>query len=149
MGAGMPEPLMPLTPLTPEQSRAQVIDAATEIVSALHLPVLRAAFWHGACRDSGAGPFRGQMRISYPLAASAGRAQTEIAEMVTKLIGNGWSADPDFRSHSPALTKANVVAIFRSQNAGISTRGIEVIGECRDVTTASHLEHGTQWVSLG
>lgn len=141
-GAGMPEPL------TPEQSRTQVMDAATEIVSTLNLPVVRAAFWHGACHDNGAGPFRGQIRISYPLAASTERSQGEIAEMITELIENGWSADAGFRSHSPVVTKKNVVAIFRGQSAGVSSRGIEVIGECRDVTTASHLDHGTRWVSL-
>lgn len=144
-GVGMPEPL---TPLTPEQSRAQVIEAATDIVSTLNLPVLRAAVWHGACHDNGAGPFRGQMRIYYPLAANAEQSEAEIAEMVAVLVANGWSGDPDFRSHSPVVTKNNVTAIFRGQIAGVSTRGIEVLGECRDVTTAGHLDHATRWVSL-
>jgi hypothetical protein len=40
-------------PLTPEQSKAQVIDAANEIVSTLKLPVIEPAFWRASCNDQG------------------------------------------------------------------------------------------------
>ena len=123
--------------LTPQQSRAQVLDAGAEIAATLNLPVLRAVFWHASCNDQGRAPFRGQLRISYPPAASRRESEIQIAAMITRLTATGWSADPDFHSHSPAVRKNGVTAVFRGQNASVASRAIEVIGQCRDVTTAT------------
>lgn len=121
--------------MTPDQSRAQVIEPANEIVAALDLPVVEAYFWHSPCSDDGKGPFRGKVAIWYPLAASFEESEAQIADMVQRLQSIGWTADPEFRSHSTALKKNNVVAVFGPQNASTPNRGIDVYGECRDVTT--------------
>ena len=68
-------------PLTPEQSKAQVIDAAQGIVGALKLQVIEPAFWHASCNDQGEAPFRGQMTIGYPRAASFEASDAEVAQM--------------------------------------------------------------------
>lgn len=136
-------------PLTPEQSRAQVLEAAREIVTVLNLPVVRAGFWHAACNDLGKAPFRGQMLISYPRAADDERSDAEVDAMITRLRAHGWTADPGFHSHSPVVTKNNVTVIFQRQNASVPTRGIEVLGECRNITTRSQNDDGSEWVSLG
>lgn len=122
-------------PLTPEQSKTQVMDAAHEIVSALKLDVVEAAFWHASCNDQGDPPFRGQMRVAYPPAASFAESDAQIAGMVQKLRAAGWVGDPDFHSHGTALTKNNVVAVFGPQNVSNPNRDIELFGECRDTTT--------------
>jgi hypothetical protein len=124
-----------LNPMTPDESRRQVLDAARQVVSTLGLDVVDAWFWHAACNSRGEPPFRGQMRIGYPLATSSRAAGEQIATMVGLLRRAGWSADPNFHSHSPALRKNNVIVVLRPQDPGASTRGLEVIGECRDVTT--------------
>ena len=124
-----------LNPMTPDESRSQVLDAARQVVSTLGLDVVDAWFWHSACNSRGEPPFRGQMRIGYPLATSPRAAGEQIATMVGLLRQAGWSADPNFHSHSPALRKNNVIVVLRPQDPGASTRGLEVIGECRDVTT--------------
>ncbi|ORW06610.1 hypothetical protein AWC14_01485 [Mycobacterium kyorinense] len=38
-------------PITPEQSRAQAVDAASEIVHALELHLVKAVFWYSSCDD--------------------------------------------------------------------------------------------------
>lgn len=144
-GAVMPEPV---SPLTPAQSRALVMEAAAEIVSTLNLPVLRAAFWHSSCNDQGRAPFRGQVRITYPAAATAGESESQIGAMIRQLTNTGWSADPGFRSHSPVLKKSGITAILRDRNASVPTRAVEVLGECRDVTERRQLDERPQWIVL-
>lgn len=124
------------SPVTPEQSRAQVVDAATELVDALDLTVVEAFFWHASCNDQGEAPFRGQIRIAYPPAASFEESGEEIAQMAQRLQSSGWSPDTDFKSHGTVLKKNNVVAVLGPQNASNPNRDIQVYGECRDVTTA-------------
>lgn len=135
-------------PLTPEQSRAQVVDAATEIVTTLHLPVLRAAFLRDSCNDQGLPPFRGRVRISYPRADTYRRSEAEIADMIELLAAQGWADNPDFHSHSRAVAKNNVTAVFQNQNASVVDRAIDVLGECRDITTPSQLDADSEWITL-
>lgn len=122
-------------PMTPEQSRAQVVDAATELVDTLNLPVVEAFFWHSSCNDQGEAPFRGQIRIAYPPAASFKESGEEIAQMAQRLQDSGWTSAPDFKSHGTVLKKNNVVAVLGPQNASNPNRDIQVYGECRDTTT--------------
>jgi hypothetical protein len=124
-------------PVTPEQSRAQVLDAATDLVDALDLPVVEAFFWPSSCNDQGEAPFRGEIRLSYPPAASFEKSDEEIAQMTQRLQDMGWSPDADFKSHGTVLTKNNVVAVLGPQNASNPNRDIAFFGECRDVTTAT------------
>jgi hypothetical protein len=55
--------------------------------------------------------------------------------MVAVLQHVGWSGDPNFHSHGSVLKKHDVTVDFAPQNVGTPTRDIELLGECRDVTT--------------
>jgi hypothetical protein len=135
-------------PITPEQSKAQVIDAARDIVGAVDLQVVEAVFWRGSCNDQGDAPFQGKMRIAHPLAANFQAADAEDAQMIKRLQNNGWTTDLDFDTHGKALKKNGVVAVFRPQNAATSTRGIDLYGECRDITTTKDTKGNTETVNL-
>ncbi|BBY28131.1 hypothetical protein [Mycolicibacterium sediminis] len=135
-------------PITPEQSKAQVIDAAKEVVSTLGIEAIRPAFWHASCNDQGEAPFRGQMRIGYPQAGSFEASDAEIASMVQRLESNGWSKAPDFLTHGTALQKNGIVAVFSPQNVSVPTRSLEFFGECSDVTTSKEAGGETEIVSL-
>ncbi|MCV7177571.1 hypothetical protein CG716_27890 [Mycolicibacterium sphagni] len=136
-------------PLTPEQSRTQVMDAAHDILGTLNnLQVVEAFFWRGSCNDQGDPPFRGEMRIAYPPAASFAESESQIAQMVDQLRHAGWGSDPDFHSHGTVLTKGNVVAIFGPQNVSTPNRDIQLLGECRDVTTTKDQSGKTERVTL-
>ena len=130
LGNGVPDPM------TPEQSKAQVVDAARELVGTLDLRVVEAFFWHSACNDQGEAPFRGQIRIAYPPAPSFEESDAEVAEMAQRLESAGWSRDSDFLSYGTVLEKNNVVAVLGPQNVSTPNRDIQVYGECRDMTTA-------------
>lgn len=134
-------------PMTPEQSKTQVVDAAKEVVATLNLPVVDAVFWHSSCNDQGEAPFRGQIRIDYPPAPSFAESGEEVAQMAQRLEDRGWSTDTDFRSQGTVLKKNNVVVVLGPQNASVPTRDIQFFGECRDLTTAKG-DNQTEKVNL-
>ena len=131
---GVPNPMRP-APMTPEESRSQVLQAAREVVATLGLDVVEASFWHSACNSRGDPPFRGRMRIGYPPARSPQAAGDQIAAMLDLLRAAGFSADSTFLSHAPALKKNDVIIVLRPQDPNSATLGVDVIGECGDVTT--------------
>ncbi|ORW06609.1 hypothetical protein [Mycobacterium kyorinense] len=135
-------------PMTPEQSKAQVVDAAREIVHALGLHVVKAFFSHSSCNDDGDRPFRGEVNIAYPPAPSFEASEAEIAKMVQRLQSLGWTGDPDFHSHGSVLKKNNVVVTFYP-GTGSQDSGIDVLGECRDVTTPKQAQGSTEEIKLG
>ena len=135
-------------PITPEQSKAQIIDAANEIVSALDLETIEPAFWRASCNDQGDPPFRGQMRIGYPLAADADASSAEIEKMVQQLESKGWTGDPEFKTHGTTLKKNGVTAVFGPQGVGDTSQSLELFGECRDVTTTKENKGNPEIVTL-
>jgi hypothetical protein len=122
--------------MTPEESEAQVVNAAREIVKTLDLKGASAYFSRESCNDQGEPPFRGVVGIAYDHAPTLDESRAEIQRMVTVLKQHGWSDQGDVHTHAPAVTKQGVAAIFDPyspvQNAGGS---ITIDGECRDMTT--------------
>jgi hypothetical protein len=123
------------SPLTPEQSRAQVVDAATDIVHRLQLTVVSANFSRASCNDQGDPPFRGEVVIFYPSKPNLEEANAEAEQMAQRLRNAGWTSDDSFTSHATSLQKNNVEVVFYPANASVPQGHIDLLGECRDVTT--------------
>ncbi|MDH6246938.1 hypothetical protein M2432_004601 [Mycobacterium sp. OTB74] len=138
-------------PLTPDQAKAQVIDAAREVVGLLGLRVVdgKANVWLESCNDQEDPPFRGAGIVGYPKAASSAEADAELANMIRVLQEHGWSGDPDFYSHGSVLKKNNVVVDFARQNDFFETRNFDIRGECRDVTTTKATKGSTEPIVFG
>lgn len=135
-------------PLTPEQSKAQVVDAARDVVRALQLEVTRVVFWRASCNDRLEAPFRSVISIWYPTAPTLETSDAEVAEMIRRLQADGWTGDTEFASHGAAVAKREVVAVLTPQAVGHKNRGIDLYGECRDVTTTKATVGSTERISL-
>jgi hypothetical protein len=130
------------TPFTPEQAKAQVVDAANEIVSVTNLPIVKgkSRVYLDSCNDQGEAPFRGTAVIWYSLAPSLQAAQSDTAAFLQALEKAGWTVLPPNYQGRPTITaqKDGVTVRFEVQGTpsqGTAARGITVRGECRDVTT--------------
>ena len=129
------------TPFTPEQAKAQVVDAANEIVSVTNLPIVKgkSRVYLDSCNDQGEAPFRGSATIWYSLAPSLQAAQSDTAAFLQALEKAGWTVRPNEYGGPPMSAEKNgVTADFEVQGTpsqGTAARGITVRGECRDVTT--------------
>jgi hypothetical protein len=123
-------------PMTPEESKAQVMNAARDIVTTVGLKGVSAYFWHESCNDQGEAPFRGTVRINYDHAPTLEASQAEAQRMVATLKQHGWDGPGDFHTHAPAVSRHDTTAVFDYyspvQNAG---GAITIYGECRDMTT--------------
>jgi hypothetical protein len=121
--------------MTPEQSRAQVVDAAREVLRILRLKGLNPVFYRESCNDQQEAPFRATVRLDYDHAPTLDGSRAEIQRMVATLKEHGWSGGGDLHTHSPSVTKNGVTAVFDAYSPNDSLGGAYFYGECRDMTT--------------
>lgn len=126
-------------PITPEQSRAQVVSAAREIATTLGFKGVSGHFSRDSCNDQAVAPFRGIVGLAYDHAPILETSRAEIQQMIAVLEQHGWGGPGDFHTHGYALSKQGVTAGFDPyspvQNSGGS---ITIYGECRDLTTQAN-----------
>lgn len=126
-------------PMTPEQSKAQVVNAAREIATTLGLKGVSGHFSRDSCNDQAVAPFRGIVGLAYDHAPTLEASRAEIQQMIATLKQHGWGAPGDFHTHASALSKQGVTAVFDPyspvQNSGGS---ITIYGECQDMTTKAN-----------
>lgn len=82
-------------------------------------------------------------RRSSPRVKSS-NATTEIVGVLTPRV---WSSDSDFTSHEATLTKNGMVAVLGPRPLD-SDRTVQLVGECRDVTTTKETKGHTEIVAL-
>lgn len=125
--------------MTPDESKAQVVNAAREIAITLGLKGASAHFSRDSCNDQGVAPFRGIVGLAYDHAPTLEGSRAEIQQMISTLKSHGWGGPGDFHTHASAVSKQGVTAVFDPyspvQNAGGS---ITIYGECRDMTTKAN-----------
>jgi hypothetical protein len=125
-------------PITPEQARAEVMDAARDILNTLHGELTEARFHYESCNDQGEPPFRGLVRMAFWMPGVPHDQPVDPQRVIQPLTAHGWSTDSDFISHSPTLRKDNINIILtvvpRLPAVGKlnSHVGVDVAGQCRD-----------------
>jgi hypothetical protein len=120
-------------PMTPEEAKAQLIAAARDVVKTLQLKDVGATFRYEACSDEGKPPYRGLIQMDYAHSPTYEGSQAEVRAFVDTLRRDGWSTDSGFASHAASLARDSTVALLRPY-APNGSGGIEIRGECRDVT---------------
>jgi hypothetical protein len=125
-------------PITPQQARAEVIDAARDIVTILHAEVAEANFSYESCNDQGDPPFRGTVSLRLWMPGIPHNETADPKTVIGSLTAHGWNTNSSFVSHSPALVKNNVntiITVTQPPPPG-KTLGAHVVaqvdGECRD-----------------
>ena len=127
-------------PIPPLQARAQAVDAARDIVNALHADVTEATFSYESCNDQGEAPFRGVVDLSFWMPGVPHNQPADPQTVIKGLVADGWSTDSDFVSHGPTLRKngVNIILTIAPQPPATITLvrhvGVKVDGECRDTT---------------
>jgi len=125
-------------PMSPQQARSQVVDAARDMVSALHAEVTEARFSYESCNDQGDAPFRGVVKLSFWVPGVPHDQPADPQNVIQALVADGWSTDSQFISHAPTLRKSDVNAIVNvvprppvdiQLNSHV---GVKIDGECRD-----------------
>lgn len=124
-------------PMSPEQARAQVMDAGKELVRDLGLRgnLVETVFSYESCTDNNKGPFRGKLLMQFWMPGADRTHAVDPAGVYTLLQQHGWQSDPDFHSHSVAMKKDDVVAnviLYSAEPPPVAHGRVELRGQCRD-----------------
>jgi len=113
-----PPPAPAVQPLDDEQSRAQVIDAAQQIVQATNVKVTFASFQWEWCNDQGEPPYRGRVGIALEV-PSGSDSRTQAGQLAATMATQpGWVAGPlpGLKPFGEVVHKGGAMAIFGPGN---------------------------------
>ena len=127
-----------LNPLTPEETRRQVVDMSRQVVSDLGGEVAAAEFGYDSCGINGTPPFQGHGHLGVWM-PGADRSREVTAESVTaRLREHGWAVDPDYHTHAMAFKRDGLkvkVWVIPPPNPGEPPNShvmVDIYTECRD-----------------
>lgn len=121
-------------PPSDEQSRAEVVDAAKELVQVAGLRITYASFQWEWCNDQGEPPFHGRVDLAWEVpAGTTGQAFSEqIAATAARQPGWAPGPPPGFQPAGDVVHKGGVMVVVGPGN--YPERGaVQVFGECRNM----------------
>lgn len=120
-----------VTPLTDDESRGQVVDAAKEIVRAARLDITYANLQWEWCNDQGEPPFRTKVELAFVTPAGEDRSAQIAASVAAQ---PGWESGPP-PGYVPAGEVVHKGDVWASIGPGNNPErgGIQIYGECRNV----------------
>lgn len=117
-----------------EQSRAEVIDAATELVQAANLRVTYASFQWEWCNDQGEPPFHGRVDLAWevPEGATSQAVSKQIAATAAQQPGWAPGPPPGLQPAGDVVHKGGVMVVVGPGN--YPQRGaVQIFGDCRNM----------------
>ncbi len=129
----------PENALSDEQTRAQVVDPAVQVVRAVALDDVTGGFSFGSCNDQGESAFQGRVEVAFKLPADPSRLYTQIRDA---MVQQGWtSGAPEGQVvHGDALNRDGVTATVGPRAADPGYGALQLYGQCRN--TGDHGSEG-------
>lgn len=122
-------------PLSDEQTMAQVVDAARQIVRAAGLEGVTGGFLFESCNDQGVPPYRGRVDMSFAIPEGV-EPEEHFRQITAAMLRQGWAEGPPAgkRPFGFAVHTETVMAVI-GRACGDAARGsAQVCGECRNLT---------------
>jgi hypothetical protein len=121
-------------PPSDEQSRAEVVDAARQLVQAADLRITYASFQWEWCNDQGEPPFHGRVDLAWEV--PAGTTSVAVSKQIAATAAQqpGWASGPPpgFQPAGDVVHKGGVMAVIGPGN--YPERGaVRIFGECRNM----------------
>ncbi|MBW0012997.1 hypothetical protein [Mycobacterium sp.] len=137
----------PANPVTDDQSEAQVLDSAKEIVGLTGLHTASAGYTLMSCKDRDDPPYQGTIYLTFALPAAA-RADTYFPDLATTLVTHGWTEGlpPNDHVFARILSKDAVTVVVYRQSEDPSLGVARVYGQCRNVN--DHRKDTTAWTDV-
>ncbi len=137
----------PANPVTDEQSKAQVVEPARQIVSVTGLQTASAGYLLMSCKNRDDPPYQGAVYLTFGLPAGE-RADTYFDALASALRTHGWAEGPPPNNHALAKAfsqDAVTVTIYRdNDDPGVGV--VRVYGQCRNMS--DHRHDATGWVDV-
>lgn len=137
----------PDNPITDDQSQAQVIESARQIVTLTGLRTASAGYALMSCKDRENPPYQGAIYLTFSLPIAA-RADVYFPAVDAKLVGHGWTEGLPPNNHTFAKTLFNdaVTLIIYRQDDDPRLGVLRIYGQCRNMT--DHRHDTTAWADV-
>jgi len=125
----------PSNPITDDQARQQVLDAARQVVSAGKLKAATGTYILVSCAPMNAAPYQGSAYLNFDV-PSITRTPAYFREIARSLTARGWSEGlaPGHHPGGHTLVKDGVVAVYYRHPDRSGRAVMQIYGECRDMT---------------
>jgi hypothetical protein len=137
----------PANPVTDDQSKAQVVESAKQIVALTGLQTASADYSLMSCKDRDGPPYQGAIYLTFALPAGA-RADTYFPAIAATLVTHGWTEGipPNDHVFARILSKDAVTVIVYGQSDEPSLGVARLYGQCRNVN--DHRKDTTTWIDV-
>jgi len=137
----------PANPVTDDQSEAQAVESAKQIVTLTGLQTASAGYTLMSCKDRDDPPYQGAIYLTFALPAGAA-PEAYFPNLAATLTGHGWTEGlaPNDHVFARSLTKDAVTAIVYGQTESPSLGVLRVYGQCRNMN--NHRNDSTAWIDV-
>jgi hypothetical protein len=132
-------------PLSDEQSVAQVVDAAKQIVAAARLEDPAGGYAFVSCTNESEPPYQPALYMSFRVPHHDWRRY--LNDVAAAMITHGWTDSPAMAEHfGHKLTKGGVTSVFHRNLNDTESATMRLYGECRN--TADHRDDNPAWTEV-
>lgn len=137
----------PANPVSDDQSEAQALESARQIVTLTGLRTASAGYTLMSCKDRDNPPYQGAIYLTFALPAEA-RPEGYFPALAATLAGHGWTEGlpPNDHLFARSLTKGTVTAIVYRETDAPNVGVLRVYGECRNMN--DHRTDATAWTDV-
>nr|WP_325501038.1 hypothetical protein [Mycobacterium sp.] len=137
----------PVNPVTDEQSKAQVVGPAKQIVVLTGLQTASAGYLLMSCKDRDDPPYQGVIYLTFALPAAA-RADTYFPMIAATLVTHGWAEGlpPNDHAFAKTFSRDAITVIIYRQSDDPTLGVLRIYGQCRNMT--DHRNDATTWIDI-
>jgi hypothetical protein len=137
----------PANRVTDDQSQAQVVESAKQVVTLTGLRTASAGYTLMSCKDRDDPPYQGAIYLTFAL-PDAATADTYFPAIAAALVNRGWTEGlpPNDHAFAKILTKDAVTVIVYRQNEDPGLGVARIYGECRNMN--DHRKDATTWSDI-
>lgn len=136
----------PANPVSDDQSRAEVVEPARQIVAIAGLRTTNAGYSLMSCKNRDEPPYQGAIYLTFALPADT-RAEEYLPAVKNALITHGWTEGiPPDDQRLAKLTKEAVTAILQTDRDDTRSGVLRLYGQCRNVN--DHRKDATVWINI-
>ena len=137
----------PASPVNDDQSRAQVVQSAQNIVITTGLHTSSAGYSLMSCKDRDDPPYQGSIYLTFSVPATA-QDDTYFSQVAATLAKHGWAEGlpPNNHAFAKTLTKDAVTAIIHRHDDEPHLGVLRVYGQCRNMN--DHRRDATAWTDI-
>lgn len=137
----------PASPLSDDQSRAQVVQSAQDVVAAAALRTSSAGYSLMSCKNRDDPPYQGAVYLTFSV-PPATQADTYFGRIAATLTDRGWTEGlpPNNHAFAKTLTKDAVTVIVYRHDDEPTVGVMRVYGQCRNMS--DHRADATAWTDI-